>query len=387
MYYTNQDKGLHMFRLYHLKNFNFRLVICLMALSGLGVLLVGSAKESLQTRQLIGVIFGLAVMLTVSLIDFSWLLNFYWIMYGFNLLMLLFVIVSPWAKTTGGATRWINIFGFQFQPSELSKILLILFFAKYLMVHENELNKLKTIGKSLILISIPLALVYSQPDMKNTLTIAALFCILMYVAGLSYKIIGGVLLIGIPLAVIYLVLVTQTNLPIINDYQRNRIMTFFYSEDETYSDSRTQQNNSIMAIGSGQLTGKGLNTTSVSANNGNFISEIQTDFIYAVAGEELGFIGSAAIILLELFISLECIFNGRKAKDLSGTLICCGMGALIMIQSFINICVATGLFPNTGTPLPFVSYGLTSLVSLYIGIGCVLNVGLQSRIYPGGLKR
>ncbi len=240
---------------------------------------------------------------------------------------------------------------------------------------------------SLILISIPLALVYSQPDMKNTLTIAALFCILMYVAGLSYKIIGGVLLIGIPLAVIYLVLVTQTNLPIINDYQRNRIMTFFYSEDETYSDSRTQQNNSIMAIGSGQLTGKGLNTTSVSANNGNFISEIQTDFIYAVAGEELGFIGSAAIILLELFISLECIFNGRKAKDLSGTLICCGMGALIMLQSFINICVATGLFPNTGTPLPFVSYGLTSLVSLYIGIGCVLNVGLQSRIYPGGLKR
>lgn len=376
-----------MFRLYHLKNFNFRLVICLMALSGIGVLLVGSAKESLQTRQLIGVIFGLAVMLIVSLIDFSWLLNFYWIMYGFNLLMLLFVIVSPWAKTTGGATRWINIFGFQFQPSELSKILLILFFAKYLMVHENELNKLKTIGKSLILISIPLALVYSQPDMKNTLTIAALFCILMYVAGLSYKIIGGVLLIGIPLAVIYLVLVTQTNLPIINDYQRNRIMTFFYSEDETYSDSRTQQNNSIMAIGSGQLTGKGLNTTSVSANNGNFISEIQTDFIYAVAGEELGFIGSAAIILLELFISLECIFNGRKAKDLSGTLICCGMGALIMIQSFINICVATGLFPNTGTPLPFVSYGLTSLVSLYIGIGCVLNVGLQSRIYPGGLKR
>ena len=387
MYYTNQDKGLHMFRLYHLKNFNFRLVICLMALSGIGVLLVGSAKESLQTRQLIGVIFGLAVMLTVSLIDFSWLLNFYWIMYGFNLLMLLFVIVSPWAKTTGGATRWINIFGFQFQPSELSKILLILFFAKYLMVHENELNRLKTIVKSLILISIPLALVYSQPDMKNTLTIAALFCILMYVAGLSYKIIGGVLLIGIPLAVIYLVLVTQTNLPIINDYQRNRIMTFFYSEDETYSDSRTQQNNSIMAIGSGQLTGKGLNTTSVSANNGNFISEIQTDFIYAVAGEELGFIGSAAIILLELFISLECIFNGRKAKDLSGTLICCGMGALIMLQSFINICVATGLFPNTGTPLPFVSYGLTSLVSLYIGIGCVLNVGLQSRIYPGGLKR
>ena len=163
-------------------------------------------------------------------------------------------------------------------------------------------------------------------------------------------------------------------------------MTFFYSDDDQYSDSRAQQNNSIMAIGSGQLKGKGLNTNSVSANNGNFISEIQTDFIYAVAGEELGFIGSAAIIILELLISMECLFNGRKAKDLSGTLICCTVGALIMIQSFINISVATGLFPNTGTPLPFVSYGLTSIVSLYIGMGFVLNVGLQSRTYPGGKK-
>ena len=375
-----------MFRLYRLKNYNFRLVIWLVALSALGILLVGSAKESLQGKQIFGVILGLTVMTVISLIDFSWILNLYWIIYIFNMIMLLLVIVSPYGKNTGGATRWINIGGFQFQPTELSKILLILFFARYLMVHEHELNKLKTIFKSIMLIGAPLVLIALQPDLKNTITIAAIFCILMYLAGLSYKIIGGVLLIGVPFVIIYLVLVTQTNLPIINDYQRQRIMTFIYSEDKQYSDSRAQQDNSIMAIGSGQLTGKGLNTTSVSANNGNFISEIQTDFIYAVAGEELGFIGSAAIILLELLISMECLFNGRKAKDLSGTLICCAVGALIMIQSFINISVATGLFPNTGTPLPFVSYGLTSLVSLYIGMGFVLNVGLQSRTYPGGKK-
>ena len=375
-----------MFRLYRLKNYNFRLVIWLVALSALGILLVGSAKESLQGKQIFGVILGLTVMTVISLIDFSWILNLYWIIYIFNMIMLLLVIVSPYGKNTGGATRWINIGGFQFQPTELSKILLILFFGRYLMVHEHELNKLKTIFKSIMLIGAPLVLIALQPDLKNTITIAAIFCILMYLAGLSYKIIGGVLLIGVPLVIIYLVLVTQTNLPIINDYQRQRIMTFIYSEDKQYSDSRAQQDNSIMAIGSGQLTGKGLNTTSVSANNGNFISEIQTDFIYAVAGEELGFIGSAAIILLELLISMECLFNGRKAKDLSGTLICCAVGALIMIQSFINISVATGLFPNTGTPLPFVSYGLTSLVSLYIGMGFVLNVGLQSRTYPGGKK-
>lgn len=375
-----------MFRLYRLKNYNFRLVIWLVAISSLGILLVGSAKESLQGRQALGVVLGLVVMIIISLIDFSWILNFYWFIYIFNIVMLLFVIVSPYGKNSGGATRWINIGGFQFQPTELAKILLILFFAKYLMVHENELNKFKTILKSIVLVGIPLILIALQPDLKNTITIAALFCILMYLAGLSYKIIGGVLVIGVPLVIIYLVLVTQTNLPIINDYQRQRIMTFIYSDDDAYSDSRAQQDNSIMAIGSGQLTGKGLNTTSVSANNGNFISEIQTDFIYAVVGEELGFIGSAAIIVLELLISVECIGNGRKAKDLSGMLICCTMGALIMIQSFINISVATGLFPNTGTPLPFVSYGLTSLVSLYIGMGFVLNVGLQSRTYPGGKK-
>ena len=129
------------------------------------------------------------------------------------------------------------------------------------------------------------------------------------------------------------------------------------------------------------MTGKGLNNSDVSsANKGNFIPEIQTDFIFAVAGEELGFIGSAGIIILLLLIILECLFTGRRAKDLSGTIICTGMAALIAFQSFINIGVATGILPNTGTPLPFVSNGLSSLVSLYIGIGFVLNVSLQNKV-------
>ena len=133
-----------------------------------------------------------------------------------------------------------------------------------------------------------------------------------------------------------------------------------------------------MAIGSGQLTGKGLNNNEVaSANKGNFVSENQTDFIFSVAGEELGFIGCTAIILLLLFITFECIRTGIRAKDLSGRLICCGVAAVIGVQSFINIAVVTKILPNTGTPLPFVSYGLTSMVSLYIGMGLVLNVGLQ----------
>lgn len=372
-----------MLKLYRLKNYNFRLVILLIAISGMSYFLIGSAMQSLQSRQLMGILAGFVIMIIVSLTDFSWVLNFYWIIYVVNCLMLASVFIPFLSKDSHGATRWISIGGFQFQPTELSKILMILFFAAYLMHHENDLNKPATFIKIVILAALPLVLVFMEPDLKNTLTITALFCIMMYVAGLSYKIIGGTFLIIIPVAVIFLVLVTQTDLKLLKDYQKERIMTFLYSDDSAYDESKAQQENSVMAIGSGQLTGKGLNNNEVSSNNGNFVAEIQTDFIFAVAGEELGFIGSAFLVLLELLISVECVVTGRHAKDLSGTLICCGVGSLVAIQSFTNICVATGIFPNTGTPLPFVSYGLTSIISLFIGMGFVLNVGLQNRSYPG----
>ena len=133
-----------------------------------------------------------------------------------------------------------------------------------------------------------------------------------------------------------------------------------------------------MAIGSGKLTGKGLNNNVVnSVKNGNFISKPQTDFIFTIIGEELGFIGSALVILLLLGIVAECFIIAHKSKDISGRIVAAGMGALVGFQGMVNIAVATGLFPNTGLPLPFVSAGLTSLVSLYIGMGFVLNVGLQ----------
>ena len=152
--------------------------------------------------------------------------------------------------------------------------------------------------------------------------------------------------------------------------------------------STQQQDNSKTAIASGELTGKRLSGDSVaSVNEGNFVAENQTDFIFAVAGEEYGFIGCTTIILLLLAIALECIRMGLRAKDLSGKIICCGMGSIVAFQSFLNICVATGMGPNTGTPLPFVSYGLTSLISLYIGMGLVLNVGLQSSLYNKELQK
>ena len=370
-----------MIRQYKLRDYNFRLVFALLVLTSLGVLLVGSAEPALRNRQLAGMILGVLAMVIVSLMDFSWILNFNWIMYAGNLALLLFVIL--FGKDANGAQRWINIAGIQFQPTELAKIVIILFFAKFFMDHEEDLNTLHTLVKSAVLIALPLVLILIQPDLKNTITIAILFCILLYVAGLSYKIIGGALLIAVPLAVIFLFIVVQPDQKLLKPYQRSRIMAFLNSEDDEYSDEVIQQKNSVTAIGSGQLTGKGLNNNEVtSANKGNFVSENQTDFIFSVAGEELGFIGCTAILLLLLLIIFECIKTGIRAKDLSGRLICCGVAAIVGVQSFINIAVVTKIFPNTGTPLPFVSYGLTSMVSLYIGMGLVLNVGLQKyRIY------
>ena len=376
-----------MLKQYKLRFYNFRLVIFLIAISLIGVTLVGTAASDLESKQLSGVILGVVIMLILSLMDYSWIMNFQWFMYGFNIIMLLFVRIA--GDSANGAARWIGIGSFRFQPTELSKIILIIFFAKFFMDHEENLNTLKTLALAAALLAVPLVLILEQPDLKNTITVVVIFCIMIYVAGLSYKIIGGALLISVPVLIIFLSIVIQPDQKLIKDYQRKRIMAFLYPENEEYSDDIEQQNNSKTAIASVELIGKKLSGDKevASVNEGNFVSENQTDFIFAVAGEEYGFMGCCSIVILLLAISVECIRMSLRAKDLSGKIICCGMASIISLQSFLNICVATGIAPNTGTPLPFVSYGLTSLISLYIGMGMVLNVGLQSSAYNKEIRR
>ena len=370
-----------MLKQYKLRFYNFRLIIFLLAISLIGVTLVGTAAENLKSKQFVGVILGLIIMVILSLMDYSWIMNFQWFMYGFNIIMLIVVRIA--GSSANGAARWIGIGSFRFQPTELSKIILIVFFAKFFMDHEENLNTLKTLAASAGLLAVPLILILEKKEIKNTLTVIVIFCMMIYIAGLSYKVIGGALLISVPLLIIFLSIVVQPDQKLLKDYQRSRIMSFLYPENEEYSDNIEQQKNSKTAIASGELVGKRISgdDSTASVNEGNFVSENQTDFIFAVAGEEYGFIGCTTIVLLLLAIAFECIRMSLRAKDLSGKILCCGMGGLIALQSFINICVATGMAPNTGTPLPFVSYGLTSLVSLYIGMGLVLNVGLQSSAY------
>ena len=364
-----------MLKKYRVRDYDFKLIIMLIAITVVGILVIGSADRSYQSKQILGFVMGLFLMVVISLFDYSTFLNFYWIIYIGNLVLLL--LVEFFGEKSNNAQRWVSIAGIRFQPSETAKILLILFYAQYIMKHKETISSLKTIISMLVLLSPPLLLIYRQPDLSTAIMIALLFCVLLFMGGLSYKIIFGVLAIAVPLFVIFLTLVLQPDQTLLKDYQQTRILAWLnpaeYSTSEGY-----QQENSKMAIGSGELFGKGLNNNEISSvKNGNFISEPQTDFIFAIVGEELGFAGGCLVVGLLFLITMECLMIARKAKDIAGMLIAAGMATVIGFQSFMNIGVATGIVPNTGIPLPFVSYGLTSLVSLYIGMGFVLNVRLQ----------
>lgn len=366
-----------MFKNYRLRDYDFKLIILILALTSVGVLAIGSAKESLQTRQLAGVVAGFVLMIIISFFNYSAILKLYWLMYAGNIMLLILVIVG--GEDSNGAQRWLKIGGLQFQPSETAKILLILFFAQFIMKYKEKLNTFKVISSCVILAGIPWLLIYEQPDLSTSVVFIVVFCIIMFTGGLSYKVVAGVLAVVIPTVAIVISLALQPDNGFLEDYQRNRILAFINPEE--YADSTAyQQLNSVTAIASGQLDGKGYKNNEItSVKNGNFISEPQTDFVFAVIGEEFGFKGSLVVIVLLILISLECLSVARKAKDLAGTIIAAGMGGLVAFQSFFNIGVTTFLLPNTGLPLPFVSYGLTSLMSLFIGMGFVLNVRLQAK--------
>ena len=366
-----------MLKHYHIRDYNFKLIILVVAITAIGVLTIGSAKESLQSRQLAGAVFGFFLMLVISLFDYTIILRFYWIMYVVNLILLW--LVQAIGVNVNGSQRWVNLFGIQFQPSETAKIMLILFYAQFIMKHKEEMGTFRIVGSCVVLFLPSIYLILKQPDLSTSIMVTILFCVIMFVGGVSWKYVIFAVSVAVPAFIIALTLILQPEQHIINEFQQRRILAWLYPDE--YSDTEAyQQTNSMTAIGSGMLYGKGYNTNEISSvKNGNFIAEVETDFIYAVIGEEFGFMGGCTVIVLLIFISFECIMVARKAKDLAGTIIAAGVAALVGFQGMLNIAVATGASPNTGIPLPFVSYGLTSLVSLYIGIGFVMNVRLQCK--------
>lgn len=365
---------------YKLSNLNFKLLIYVFAVTIIGIFCIGSATEgeNFQLKQIVGLVLGIAALVFFSLMSYRLLFKFYWVFYGLTIGLLLLVIIV--GTINKGAKRWIDLGFTQFQPSEFAKIFLILFFSMYLYKRIKTLNTFKTLAGAVLLIMIPLGLIFAQPDLSTTIVIFATFCAIMFLSGIHHKIVTGVLIVSIPIVCIVGYFAVQPGNKILQGYQYDRIVGFFQEDNEDAKRIRYQQENSLLAIGSGGLTGKGLdNNTVTSVKNGNLLSESHTDFIFTIVGEELGFIGASAVIILLFLIILECFMTGFRAPTFSGKLFCFGFGVLIAMQSFVNISVATMLLPNTGVTLPFVSYGLTSLLSMYCGVGIVINVGLQRK--------
>lgn len=368
------------FSRYKLIKLNFRLIIYVLAVTIIGIIAIGSASqgENYQFKQIVGFGIGIVVAFLVTLISYKIIFKFYWVIYLIAVGGLLLVVVL--GRTVLGATRWIDLGFFTFQPSELAKIFIIIFVAVYLHRHNETLDTAKTLLLTFVFAMIPVGLIFIEPDLSSTIVIFVTFCAIMILSNMKGKIIGTIILVAIPIVLVFGYFVLKPDSGILQVYQYNRIVGFFQENNEKAKEIRYQQENSLLAIGSGGLYGKGIENNDVtSVKNGKFLAESHTDFIFTIIGEELGFIGGAAVILLLLLIVIECFITGSRAPDISGRLFCYGFGVLIAIQTFVNISVATMMLPNTGITLPFVSYGLTSLLSLYFGVAIVLNIGLQNR--------
>ncbi|MDF2887239.1 MAG: cell cycle protein [Lacrimispora sp.] len=347
-----------MFSDYKFKYYNYRLVLYMLSLAVIGILVVASASNQdsgTVTKQIIGVMVGFALAIGLSIIDYRKIVKLYVLVYGLCILLLGAVLVM--GHTAGGATRWINIPGIgRIQPSEFVKIGLIVFFSWYWNKYQEKMNTPVMVGLAALLAAFPIGLIFAEPNLSTSLVVTVIILCMVFSAGISYRWIGGVLAIAVPAGMLFIYLLTKGLIPFIHDYQARRILAWIYPHAEQYAENLYQQKNSIMAISSGQLQGKGLFNTTIASR------------------------GSVIVIALIGLVVFECLYTASKAKDMSGRLICTGMAALIGFQAFSNIAVATQIFPNTGLPLPFVSSGVSSLISIFMGMGLVLNVGLQRKI-------
>lgn len=334
--------------------------------------------DGILIKQTAGSVLGILLMTVLSTVNYRALSKYYKVLYVIVIAALAAVLV--FGTSGGGAKRWIGIGGITFQPSELAKILLILFYSEFIINYMGTISRWKVFALSTVLIIPPVLMILKEPDLSTGIMVLLIFCVILFVAGISGKVIAGVFAAAVPSFLILLFLVLSGDSTFLGEYQTRRILAWIHPED--YASSAAYQTmNSMTAIGSGRLIGKGLSTgTSGTLLGTGFISESQTDFIFAVIGEQFGFLGCTIMILLITVITIRCCMIAAESSQLSDKIVASGMAAWIGLQSYLNIGVATGLLPNTGIPLPFVSYGLTSLICLYGGLGFVQNICIRNRM-------
>lgn len=360
---------------YDFKRYNISLLIVVTMLISIGIFLIKQVDPTSYKKQIIGLIGGLALAGIVSLIDYHFISKFFVLLYLFNLLLL--VLVKLVGVEHLNAKRWLDMKFFEFQPSELTKIILIIFYAKLFVVFEHKLNNILFILISLVLMAIPTYLILTQTDLSTSIVIVLIFIALIFVAGLRWRIILPILLIGIPMFFGLFWYVQQDYQELLTPNQQQRILSIL--NPEAYPATMYQQENSIQAIGSGQLIGKLLSDDNSDIRGYHHVPIAESDFIFSVAGEEFGFIGSCVILFLFSIIIYKCLMTAKKAADRLGMLIAAGIASMFAFQVFVNIGVVTAILPNTGIPLPFLSQGLSSLISSMIAIGMIINIRLQPK--------
>ncbi len=294
--------------------------------------------------------------------------------YILNILLLL-VVLSPLGHSAKGATRWINLGPFLLQPSEFAKIFIIITFADFLTRREGHLNTLKDLIPCFIHIGVPMLLILKQPDLGTSLVFIAIMFGMLFVAGANPKLVAGLFVGGWASAVGWVWAHFKFGLWIpLKDYQLDRLLVFIDPWKQWHGAGYHVVQSQI-AIGSGGLEGKGIYNGS--QNQLNFLPEQHTDFIFSVVGEEMGFIGVTALLLLFFILLYRGIRIASQARDLYGTLLATGVIAMLTFHILINVGMVSGIMPVTGVPLPLFSYGGSSMMTNMIAIGILLNVYMR----------
>ena len=349
-----------------------------------GTLLVWAATRDWYTRNgldgqyylkrhIINIMIGLVLAYGTTVIDYRLLRAYTPFLWGAGVIGLVIVLIPGLGAEINGARAWIALpGGFQIQPAELAKIAIIIGMSMILSErsHDSDEPNSKDVLQSLAIAAIPVLLIILQPDMGTILIISAAVVTIIAVSGAPARWVAGLLLIAVLGGLV------AVKAGVISEYQINRLQTFVDPTADTQG-AGYQLRQARITVGSGGLIGTGL--FNGPQTNGRFVPEQQTDFIFTVAGEELGFIGSGGILILYLILLMRGFSIARRTNDPFGRLVCTGVIAWFAFQIFENIGMTMGLMPMTGVPLPFISYGGSSMFATLIGFGLLQNVHARLR--------
>jgi rod shape determining protein RodA len=346
------------------------LLLVSLALSAFGILAVyaagTTAREVYAMDQALGFVVGLAGAVPLALIDYRFWLRYLRYIYGLVLLMLLAVMVV--GAAAGGAQRWVDIGPVQVQPSEFAKLGMVIVLAGYFA--EKPVGEHTIFLRALGILAVPALLVFMQPDLGTALVFGAIFFTMAYIAGAKLIQLAGLVAAGVAVAVL------AVKLHILEAYQVARLTAFVNCDDE-YSALCYQVSSSKMAIGSGGITGKGLDAQTL-ANLGYLPAE-QTDFIFSNLAERVGFVGSIVLIVLFFFLIWRILHVATISRDRFGVLIAVGVATIFLFHVFVNVGMTMGIMPVTGIPLPFISYGRSSLVVSVLSLGLLQSIAIHSK--------